>query len=243
MKTLYLAGASVAMLAAAPALAQNQSVSMSGITVDYSGDVDGDGSFSGATVDVSGSFSGDLEISGAAVEADVEVGEDVEASGGAVDISGSIMRNAEISGGAVDINLIVGGRSEISGGAVDISSGSVFSGDVEISAGALDFDGHARAGLDINFGAMDFYGRADQAVDLRGNSNEGWFRRRDRSELDIAGILDGGGEVCAHEVRFLEGAEVNRPLTVLADDEPIYADGFDTSNITFIDRDGERCRD
>jgi cytoskeletal protein CcmA (bactofilin family) len=242
-KSIYLLAASVAVLAASPALAQSQDVSMSGITVDYSGDVTGDGDFSGATVDVSGSFGGDLEVSGASVEADVEVGDDLEISGGAVDIRGSVGGDAEISGGAIDINLTVAGRSDISGGAIDVYSGSVFTGDTEISVGAMDFAGHAMASLSIRFGDLDFTGRADEAVDFEGNNREGIFRRRDRSEIEISGVLNAGGTICAHEVRFREGAEVNGPLTVHADEEPDYAAGFDASNISFVLRERERCRD
>lgn len=242
-KSIYLLAASVAVLAASPALAQSQNVSMSGITVDYSGDVSGDGDFSGATVDVTGSFGGDLEVSGAAVEVNAEIGDDLEISGGAVDIRGSVGGNAEISGGAVDINLTVTGRSDISGGAIDVYSASVFTGDVEIAVGAMDFAGHAMSGLSVRFGDMEFSGRADEAVDFEGNNREGIFRRRDRSEIEISGVLDAGGTICAHEVRFRDGAEVNGPLTIHADEEPDYAAGFDASNISFVMRERERCRD
>lgn len=241
-KSLFLLTASAAVLLASPALAQSQNVSMSGVTVDYSGDVAGNGEFSGATVDVSGSFGGDLEVSGAAVEINAVIGADLEASGGAVELSGSVGGNAEISGGAVDIDMQIAGRSEISGGAVDVSPNSVFTGDAEISAGAMDFSGHAMSGLQIRFGDMEFSGRADQAVDFAGNNREGFFRRRDRSEIEISGILDAGGTICAHEVRFRDGAEVNGPLTILADDEPDYAAGFDASNISYAPRERESCR-
>lgn len=242
-KSIFLLSATAVVLLASPVLAQSQNVSMSGITVEYSGDVAGDGEFSGATVEVSGTFGGNLEVSGAAVEINAEVGEDIEASGGAVEVSGSVGGNAEISGGAVDINIQVAGRSEISGGAIDVSSGSVFTGDAEISAGALDFAGHALSGLQIRFGDMEFSGRADQAIDFEGNNREGFFRRRDRSEIEISGLLASGGMICAHEVRFLEGAEVNGPLTVLADEEPDYAAGFDAANIIYVQRERESCRD
>lgn len=241
-KTLFLLSASAAVLLVSPVLAQSQNVSMSGVTVDYTGDVAGNGEFSGATVDVSGTFGGDLEVSGAAVEINADVGGDLEASGGAVEVSGSVGGDAEISGGAVDIDLQIAGRAEISGGAVDVSPDSVFIGDVEISAGALEFGGHAMSALQLRFGDMEFSGRADQAVDFAGNKREGIFRRRDRSEIGISGILEAGGTICAHEVRFLAGAEVNGPLTILADDEPDYAAGFDATNITYTPRDNERCR-
>ena len=242
-KSIYLMAASAAAIMASPALAQSQNVSMSGIVVEYSGDVTGDGDFSGATVKVNGSFGGDLEVSGAAAEINADVGDDLEASGGAVELAGSVGGDADISGGAIDFDLRVAGRSLISGGAIDVASTSVFSDDVEINVGALDFGGHAMAGLDIDFGDMEFSGSADEAVRFRGDSREGLFRRRDRSEIEISGVLQAGGEICAHEVRFLPGAEVNGPLTVRADEEPEYASGFDAANVTFVDRDGERCRD
>lgn len=242
-KSMLLMAASVAVLAASPALAQNQNVSMSGIVVDYSGEVTGDGDFSGATVEVSGSFGRDLEVSGASVEIRADVGEDLEASGGAVEVSGTVGGNAEISGGAVDIDLEVAGRTEISGGAIDVSRTSTFTGDVEISVGAMEFAGHALSDLDIEFGDLEFSGNVDGMADFRGHNREGFFRRRDRSEIEISGTLAGGGEICAHEVRFMEVAQVNGPLTVRADSEPEYSSGFDASNVTYVDRDGERCRD
>jgi hypothetical protein len=242
-KSVYLLAASVAALAASPALGQSQSVSMSGIVVEYSGDVTGDGDFSGATVEVSGTFGGDLEVSGASVDINATVGDDLEASGGAVEIAGSVGGDAEISGGAVDIDLDVTGRSEISGGAIDIYRDSVFNGATEISVGAMEFAGHAMSELVVRFGDLEFSGRADGVVDFEGNSREGIFRRRDRSEIEISGVLDSGGSICAHEVRFLEGAEVNGPLTVHADEAPDYASGFDASNVNFVMRERERCRD
>lgn len=241
-KSLFLLSASAAVLLASPVLAQSQNVSMSGITVEYSGDIAGSGEFSGATVEVTGTFGGDLEVSGAAVEINAEIGEDLEASGGAVEVSGAVGGNAEISGGAVEVNLQVAGRAEISGGAVEVSSGSVFTGDAVIAAGALEFTGHAMSGLQVRFGDMEFSGRADQAVDFEGNNREGIFRRRDRSEIEISGVLAAGGMICAHEVRFLEGAEVNGPLTILADAAPDYVAGFDASSITYTQRERESCR-
>ncbi|GJL97033.1 MAG: hypothetical protein DHS20C06_08500 [Hyphobacterium sp.] len=243
-KSKYLFAVSAAMLVVAtPAWAQSQSVSMSGIVVEYSGEVSGDGDFSGATVEVSGVFGGDLDVSGASVEISAEVGEDLEASGGAVEVSGSVGRNAEISGGAIDLTLTVAGRTSISGGAIDVYRDSAFRGDVDISVGAMEFAGHAMGDLEIKFGDMEFSGRADRAVDFEGNSREGIFRRRDRSEIEVSGILEAGGRICAHEVRFLEGAEINGPLTVYADDAPTYASGVDSSNVSFVQRERERCRD
>jgi cytoskeletal protein CcmA (bactofilin family) len=239
----YLLAVAGCVLAASPALAQSQNVSMSGITVDYSGDVSGNGSFSGATVDVSGSFGRDLEVSGAAVDIDAVVGGELEASGGAISVFGNVEGDAELSGGAVEISLQVGGESEISGGAVEVSPQSVFTGYAEISVGALEFSGHAMSDLDVDFGDMEFSGRADGVVDFDGNSREGIFRRRDRSEIEISGVLNGGGEICAHEVRFTSGAEVNEALTVHADSEPEFADGFDSGNVRYVERDRQRCRD
>lgn len=241
-KSMLFLAASTAILSAAPVLAQSQNVSMSGIVVEYSGEVSGDGDFSGATVEVRGSFGRDLEVSGASVEINADVGEDLEASGGAVDVSGTVGGNAEISGGAIDIDLEVTGSSEISGGAIDVARSATFTGYVEISVGAMDFGGHAMSDLDIEFGDMEFSGRVDGMADFQGHNREGFFRRRDRSEIEVSGTLESGGEICAHEVRFMDGAQVSGPLTVRADSEPEYAPGFDASNITYVDRDGERCR-
>ncbi|WP_420432485.1 hypothetical protein [Hyphobacterium sp.] len=239
----YALATAAGLLAASPALAQSQNVSMSGIVVEYSGEVSGNGSFSGATVDVSGTFGGDLEASGGAVDIDADVGEELESSGGAVSLVGSVGGDAEISGGAVEIDLLIGGESEISGGAVEISPRTVLTGDAEISVGALDFAGHALSRLDIDFGNMEFSGIAEDIIDFDGNSREGLFRRRDRSEIEIRGVINGGGEICAHDVRFTAGAEVNNALTVLADSEPEFADGFDASNVRYVERDRQRCRD
>jgi len=242
-KSILLLSASAAVLLASPVWAQSQSVSMSGIVVEYTGEVTGDGDFSGATIEVNGSFGGDLDVSGASVEINVDVGDDLDASAGAIEVNGSVGGDVEISGGAIDLDLQVAGRSEISGGAIDVYSGSVFTGDVEISVGAMEFAGHAMSRLDVRFGDLEFSGLADEAVDFSGNNREGIFRRRDRSEIEISGILNAGGTICAHEVRFMEGAEVNGPLTVHADEEPDYADNFDGSNVSFVLRERETCRD
>ena len=231
------------LLAASPALAQSQNVSMSGIVVEYSGEVSGNGSFSGATVDVSGSFGGDLEASGGAVEINADVGEELEASGGAVSLTGRVGGDAEISGGAVEINLQISGESEISGGAVEISPRTVLTGDAEISVGALEFAGQAISRLDIDFGDMEFSGIADGIIDFDGNSREGLFRRRDRSEIEIRGVINAGGEICAHDVRFTSGAEVNGPLTVYSDSPPAFPNGFDSGNVSYVERERPRCRD
>ncbi|MEE2566577.1 hypothetical protein [Hyphobacterium marinum] len=239
MKYAFLTAAALSMLAAASASAQNRSVEMSGIAVDYRGTVEGDGEFSGASVDVSGSFGGDLEVSGGAVDVDADVGGQLEASGGAVDLNGSFAGFAEISGGAVDINAQFGSDVEISAGALDISEGSRFAGEFDLSVGAADLNGTYEGRMDVEFGEMEFGGHAFQAVSFEGDHRSGIFRRRDRSEIHISGRLDQGGEVCAHEVEFREGARIGGTLLVRADSEPTFESGVDRSNVRFELRDGD----
>lgn len=241
MKYAFLTAAALSVLAAAIVSAQDRSVDMSGIAVEYSGTVEGNGEFSGASVDVSGSFGGDLEVSGGAVDLDATVGGDLEASGGAVDIQGRFEGFAEISGGAVDIDAEFASNASISAGAIDISRASSFGGNLELAAGAAELGGVYAGRITAEIGDLDFSGRAMQAVTFNGDRRSGIFRRRDRSEIHISGSLEAGGEICAHEVEFHEGASVGGPLSVRADAEPRYPAGFDTSNVRFELRDGN-CR-
>lgn len=239
MKYAFLTAAALGVLVTASASAQNRSVEMSGIAVDYRGTVEGDGEFSGASVDVSGSFGGDLEVSGGAVDVDADVGGQLEASGGAVDLNGTFAGFAEISGGAVDINAQFGSDVEISAGALDISEDSRIAGNLELSVGAADLKGTFEGGMDVEFGEMEFSGHALEAVSFDGDKRSGIFRRRDRSEIRISGRLDQGGEICAHAVEFLTGSVIGGSLLVRADSEPVFENGVDRSNVRFEMRDGD----
>ena len=239
MKSMFLTATAIAAIVSVGAAAQDRSVSMSGIAVDYRGETTGNGDFSGAAVDVSGSFGGDLEVSGGAVDVDASVGGDLDASGGAIDLRGRFDGYADISGGAVDIDAAFGSRVSISAGAIDVSQGSSFADDLDLAAGAADLNGTYSGEIDADFGELEFGGRAMGVVNFEGDKRSGIFRRRERSEIYISGALDAGGNVCAHQVTFMDGASVGGTLNVRADSEPIYPAGFDASNIRFEMRDGD----
>lgn len=242
MKFMFLTAVAATALIGESALAQTQSVDMSGIVVDYSGEVSGDGDFSAAAIDVDGSFGGNLTLSGAAIDARADVGGRLMADGGAIDFRGRVTGNAEFNGGAVDIDAEFGSDVEINAGAAEIDRGSIFAGDVEIAAGALHFSGRVEGHLNAEVGDAEFDGTAVGPVEINAERRRGMFNRRDRSEVTIAGRLESGGSVCAHEVNFEDSAFVGVTLTVTADEEPDYPNGFDTSNIRFVAREGGECR-
>lgn len=242
MKFMLLTAAAATALIGESALAQSRSVDMSGIVVDWSGDVEGNGEFSAAAIDVDGSFGGNLVLSGAAIDARARVGGRLSADGGAIDFEGAVSGPAEFNGGAVDIEAAFGDDVEINAGALGVDRDSVFAGDVDIAAGALHFSGRVEGRLMAEVGDAEFDGVAVGPIEISAERRRGMFNRRDRSEITIAGQIQQGGSVCAHEVIFESGAEVSGTLTVTADGMPEYPSGFDSSNIRYVERDGESCR-
>ncbi|MCF8879082.1 hypothetical protein L5876_04560 [Hyphobacterium sp. SN044] len=242
MKYVLMTAAALTALVGETAFAQSRSVDMSGIVVDWSGDVEGNGEFSAAAIDVNGTFGGNLILSGAAMDARAVVGGRLTADGGAIDFEGSVTGEAEFNAGAVEIEGDFGANVEINAGAADIRRGSTFAGDVEIAAGALDFSGRVEGRLTAEVGDAEFDGVAMGPIEINAERRRGMFNRRDRSEVTIAGQIEAGGTVCAHEVIFESGASVSGTLTVTADEAPDYPSGFDSSNVRFVERDGEECR-
>lgn len=242
MKFAILTAVAASALMGESALAQSNSVEMSGIVVDWSGNVDGDGEFSAAAIDVNGTFGGNLVLSGAAIDARADVGGRLTADGGAIDFEGAVTGEAEFNAGAVEIEGEFGSDVEINAGAADINRGSTFAGDVEIAAGALDFSGRVEGRLTVEVGDAEFDGVAMSPVEINAERRSGMFRRRDRSEITIAGRLEAGGSLCAHEVIFENGAIVGGTLTILADEEPDYPSDFDASNVRFEARGDRECR-
>ena len=242
MKFVLLTAVAATALIGESALAQSRSVDMSGIVVDWSGDVEGNGEFSAAAIDVDGSFGGNLTLSGAAIDANARVGGRLSADGGAMDFEGSVEGEAEFNGGAVEIEATFGSDVEINAGALEVVRDSVFAGDVQIAAGALHFSGRVEGRLTADVGDAEFDGVAAGPIEINAERRRGMFNRRDRSEITIGGQIEQGGSLCAHEVIFEHGAQVSGTLTITADEAPDYPSGFDSANIRFIERDGEECR-
>lgn len=242
MKYAIMTAAALTALIGETALAQSRSVDMSGIVVDWSGDVEGDGDFSAAAIDVDGNFGGNLTLSGAAIDARATVGGRLMADGGAIDFRGAVEGEAEFNGGAVDIEGDFGSDVEINAGAAEIERGSTITGDVEIAAGALHFSGRVGGRLTAEVGDAEFDGVAMGPIEINAERRRGMFNRRDRSEVTIGGRIEAGGSVCAHEVIFDSRASVSGTLTVTADEAPDYPAGFDSSNVRFVERGGEECR-
>ncbi|MEN0652243.1 MULTISPECIES: hypothetical protein [Hyphobacterium] len=242
MKYVLMTAAALTALVGETAFAQSRSVDMSGIVVDWSGDVEGNGEFSAAAIDVNGTFGGNLVLSGAAIDARAEVGGRLTADGGAIDFRGSVTGDAEFNGGAVDVEGEFAADVEINAGAAEVDRGSTFSGDVVIAAGALHFAGRVEGRLTADVGDAEFSGVASGPIEINAERRRGMFNRRDRSEVTISGSIEAGGAVCAHEVIFETGASVSGTLTVTADEAPDYPAGFDSANIRFVERGGEECR-
>ncbi|MCP2670126.1 hypothetical protein NHF40_04200 [Maricaulaceae bacterium EIL42A08] len=225
MKPLMTAGVA-ALLATACVQAQSGPTStFDGLAGSRNVNTDGNVEMNGAAISLEGRVGGYVEMNGAAVDVDAQIGGDLEANGGAVEIRGSVRGESLVNGGAVSMT----GR---------------YDGPVEVNGGAVDFDGSFGEGFSVNAGAFEFSGEAEGPVTVAGSgNNRNWMGRRrgDRSEIEINGTLSAGGQLCAHEVEFGRDAVVYEPLTVIADEEPRYADGFDASQITFVQREDSRC--
>lgn len=226
MKRIFTAAGAAALTMSLTACVQAQSperTSFDGLVGSQSVDIDGDVEMNGMAVSLEGRVGGNAIMNGAAVDVDARIGGDLEANGGAADIEGS-----------------VGGTTLVNAGAAELTGS--FSGPVEINAGAAELSGFFQEGFVATAGALEFSGEARGPVRIMGSGRQrGMFGRRDgdRSRVEISGDLQAGGDVCAHEVRFTDGARVGGPLTIEADSQPDYPAGFDASNISFTPRQGE----
>ncbi len=224
-KPLMMAGAAALLTTACVQAQSGPTTTFDGLAGSRNVDTDGNVEMNGAAITLKGRVGGWVEMNGAAVDVDADVGGDLEANGGAVDIRGSVDGESLVNGGAVSLRGDYGGMVVANGGAVDL-------------------DGSFENGFRINAGNLEFDGEANSPVEVAGQgNNRSMFgrERADRSEIEINGTLAAGGQLCAHEVSFGSRAQVNGPLTVIADDEPRYASGFDSSQISFLQRDGARC--
>ena len=224
-KPLLMAGVAAMVTTACVQAQSGPTTTFDGIAGSRDVDTDGNVVMNGAVVSLSGRVGGDVEMNGASVDVDAEVGGDLEANGGAVEIRGS-----------------VDGESLVNGGAVSLRGD--YTGSVVANGGAVDFRGTFADGFLINAGVFEFSGEASAPVNVAGSGRERSMfgrSRGDRSEIEINGTLGAGGQLCAHEVKFGSGAQLGGPLTVIADEEPRYASGFDSSLVTYRRREGQRC--
>ncbi len=227
MKPLMTAGLAALLTTACVQAQDGPTSTFDGLAGSRNVNTDGNVEMNGAAISLEGRVGGYVEMNGAAVDVDAQIGGDLEANGGAVEIRGSVRGESLINGGAVEMR----GR---------------YDGPVEVNGGAVEFNASFGEGFRVNAGAFEFNGEANGPVAVAGSgNNRSWTgrRRADRSEVEINGTLAGGGQICAHEVRFGRDAVVSQPLTVIADEEPDYAEGFDASQITFEPRDGASCDD
>ncbi len=225
LKPLFMAGVAAVLATACVQAQDGPTTTFDGLAGSRTVDTDGNVEMNGAAITLKGRVGGYVEMNGAAVDVDAEIGGDLEANGGAVDIRGS-----------------VDGESLINGGAVSLAG--QYGGPVVANGGAVEFRGSFTDGFRVNAGAFEFSGEANAPVNVAGSGRTRTMfgrERADRSEIEINGSLTQGGQLCAHEVRFRSRAEIGGPLTVIADEVPSYPAGFDSSLITFQEREGERC--
>ena len=225
MRTLAFAMAALALTAGCVQAQAGQTTSFDGLAGSRDVDTDGNVEMNGAAVSLSGRVGGWVEMNGGAVDVDARIGGDLEVNGGAAEISGS-----------------VGGSTLINGGAVELTGS--FAGPVELNAGAAEMTGDFAEGFVARIGALEFSGEARGPVEITGSGRGRNWRGRergDRSEVEINGRLAAGGTICAHEVRFGQGAVIDADVIVRADSAPIFAEGIDQARVSFEARAGETC--
>lgn len=192
-----------------------------------------DGLVGARTVDTDG----DVEMNGVSVTLRGRVGGDVEMNAASVDLRADVAGDVEANGASAELDGSFGGRTLVNAGSGRLMG--EYAGPVEINAGAAELRGVFLNALQVRAGRVEFEGEAASPVRFLGEgTRRGRADRRDSSRVRISGALKAGGVICAHEVRFDEGARVLAPLAVIADAAPQYAPGFDPANVRHERRDG-----
>lgn len=215
----------VAILLAGTALcgtAHAQQAEFSGIVGTYNADTDGDLEMNGAAVTATGRIGGNLEMNGASVDVDAEIGGDMELNGAGIEMQGS-----------------VGGSTLVNGAGVSLDGD--FAGPVEINAAGVSLAGSYHGPVELNVGGAELEGVFAGPVTLTGQGEGGWFRRGNRTEVEISGDLQAGGSICAHEVEFEFGARLGARLRIEADAAPDVPSHIDASLVQFTQREGQTC--
>lgn len=204
----------------APAFAQD--AEFNGLVGTYNADTDGNLEMNGTAVTARGRIGGDLEMNGASVDVEAEVGGDAVLNGAGIEVRGSIAGSTLANGAGVSFEGNFGGPVEVN--AAGVSLAGTYDGPVTLNVGGAELEGTFR-----------------QPVTLMAEGDGGWFRRGNRTEVEISGDLQAGGSICAHEVEFEPGARLGARLRIEADSEPEVPAGIDSSLIEFVQRQDRSC--
>jgi cytoskeletal protein CcmA (bactofilin family) len=214
-----------------------RTVRASGLFVSHTADTAGDARFDAARVNVRGRIGGDLEASGALVRGDAQVDGRVQVDAGRMHFRGAAVHGAEINAGTANIGGQYGGDVRVDSGTLFVDRDTHIAGDLHGSVGLLRLNGVVQGALHARLGRATVNGRVSGPARIRAGGSD------NRGVVRINGALDGGGWICAREVRFGSAASIGAPLTVVADDEPRWPVGFDRSQVSFETRGGRSCHE
>jgi len=208
-------------------------------------DRDGDYSRLGGDINLRGRIGGDLSLVSGDVDADqLDVGGDVSLAAGDVNFSGHVGGEASIAGGDVDWHADVDDDLSIASGDLDVS-GRIL-GEASLAAGDMTLEAVFEDGLTAQAGGIYLAGSVRGELTLiSADKLRNRHRHRDASfgQIELAGTIHDGGEICARSVIFASTANINGTLRVWAEDDPVIASGADTGNLVFEARNGRDCDD
>ncbi|MEO1038155.1 MAG: hypothetical protein AAFX09_01320 [Pseudomonadota bacterium] len=218
LKTSFTAITAASLLASAGAIAATPTQTFDGLAGSRTYNTDGNVEMNGMSVTAKGRIGGDLEMNGATVDGEAEVGGDLFLNGASVEFTGSVGGAAEVNGAGITLN-------------------GDFLGPIEVNAARARLRGRYIGPVELNVGRGVLAGSFSQPVQVIGESDN----RNDRSRIIVEGELASGGSICAHEVRFEDGAVLGEVLTVRADSEPVLPESIPADRVDFTDRDGADC--
>ena len=215
--------------------------SLNGFTV-----LDREGGYSriGGDINVRGHLGGDLSLVSGDVDADqLVVDGDVSIAAGDVNYVGEVGGDASVAGGDVDWNANVGRELSLAAGSLRVRG--QMSGRASIAAADLNSEADFARGLRAQGSEIHLGGSVSGPLKLvaAGDRHRNRSYRDDQGRIEIAGIVNDGGQVCTRTLTILAGARIAGNLQVWAESAPVIEGDVSAANIDYQPRDGRDCDD
>lgn len=207
-------------------------------------DREGDYSRIGGDMNLRGHIGGDLSLVSGDVDASqLVVDGDVSIAGGNIQYAGQIGGDASVAGGHIDWNADVGRELSLAAGSLTVRG--QISGPASIAAADLTSEADYARGLQAQGSEIHLGGSVSGPLKLvsAGDRHRSRSYRDDQGRIEIAGIVNDGGQVCTRTLTILSGARISGDLQVWAESAPVIEGDVSAANITYLARDGRDCDD
>tara|TARA_R110000868_G_scaffold2321_7_gene17312 strand:- start:29465 stop:30238 length:774 start_codon:yes stop_codon:yes gene_type:complete len=208
--------------------------------------LDREGGYSriGGDMNLRGHIGGDLSLVSGDVDASqLVVDGDVSIAGGNIQYVGEIGGDASVAGGHIDWNANVGRELSLAAGSLTVRG--QISGRASIAAADLTSEADYARGLRAQGSEIHLGGSVSGPLQLvsAGDRHHNRSYRNNQGRIEIAGIVNDGGQVCTRTLTILSGARISGDLQVWAESAPVIEGDVSAANITYLARDGRDCDD